>query len=111
MPGRGPNVAHWNACSLELDLGASFAQWQRVYEKAWNDDRSSNWWLGDALLIGEARFGEDFASVVDPKWAEQHKEKIWVARKVTPDRRRENLSWSIHREVAALEPAEQEEWL
>ena len=111
MAGRGPNVAHWNQTSLELDVGASFAQWQRAFEHAFKNEKASNWWLGDALIIGEERFGEDFAQVVDPKYTEHHKEKIWVCRKVPPERRREALSWSIHREVAALEVDDQEEWL
>jgi len=111
MPGRGPNVAHWHQTSLELDVGASFAQWQRAFEHAFKYEKASNWWLGDALIIGEERFGEDFAQVVDPKYTETHKEKMWVSRKVPPERRREGLSWSIHREVAALQPDDQEIWL
>ena len=35
----------------------------------------------------------------------------WVAHKFEISRRRENLSFSHHAEVTALEPAEQDDWL
>ena len=35
----------------------------------------------------------------------------YVAKRIEFWRRRQNLSWSHHREVAPLEPAEQDEWL
>jgi len=35
----------------------------------------------------------------------------WVSGKIEVLRRRNNLSWSHHQEVASLPPAEQDEWL
>ena len=36
---------------------------------------------------------------------------VYVASKIEPGRRREQLSWSHHAELAALEPADQDRWL
>src|SRR3974390_1805595 len=110
MP-RGKNVAHMDELGLELAQNATFKQWSETFAKVQATNRSINWWIGDALLIGEERFGEEYSQVVEPEWAESHKEKIWVCRKVPRERRNAECSWSIHREVAAMEPEDQVEYL
>lgn len=71
------------------------------------------WWLGDWLLLGEARFGEAHAQAlpelgVEPETLEQY---AWLARNIPPSRRLFNLPWSVYRVVGALPEAEQRRWL
>jgi hypothetical protein len=110
MP-RGKAVAHMDQLGLELADTATFKQWTETFEKVQATNRSINWWIGDALLIGETRWGEEYAQVVSPEWAENHKEKLWVCKRIPRDRRNVDCNWSIHREVAAMEPEDQVSWL
>lgn len=67
------------------------------------------WWGGDALVEGERRYGDDFAQYADELGVEPHTltNWRWVADSVKPSRRREDLSWSHHAEVARLDPKAQ----
>lgn len=69
--------------------------------------------IGDYLNAGVKFFGDDAYQLsesldIGPSSKEQY---MWVASKIEPERRRPELSWSHHRSVAALEPAEQDRWL
>jgi hypothetical protein len=105
------SIATWEPLFVDIAASATFSQWEDEYEKARNVDRGINWWLGDILRIGQERWGEAFAAVVDPAFAEQHKNKMWVASRVPKERRRPELSWSLHREVAAMRDDDQVFWL
>src|SRR4030042_3269726 len=41
----------------------------------------------------------------------QRRNAAWVASRIESSRRREDLGWSCHAEVAPLEPADQDRWL
>jgi hypothetical protein len=71
------------------------------------------WWLGDWLLFGEAAYGEKYAQATEATGRSKStlQNYLWVAQNVTRSRRRENLSWSHHVEVAKLAPREQDRWL
>lgn len=68
-------------------------------------------WVGDAAVYGEEHFDEhDFhQAVADALTLEPHTitNYRWVAKSVEPSRRREELTWSHHAEVARLTPAQQ----
>lgn len=71
--------------------------------------RGHQWWVGDLLVYGEQQFGEEFAQLeaeleLEPRTAANWR---WVADKVAATRRREDLSWSHHAEVARLKPNQQ----
>jgi hypothetical protein len=71
--------------------------------------RGHQWWIGDLLVYGEEQFGEEFAQIeaeleLEPRTAGNYR---WVADKVAATRRRDDLSWSHHAEVARLKPAAQ----
>ena len=90
-----------------------FDEWDVVLGAACRAHKGSPWWIGDALEYGEARFGEQYAQAVDATTLaiETLQQYARVARQVSPSRRVKNLSWSHHREVADLEPDDQERWL
>ncbi len=75
--------------------------------------RGVAWWLGDWLLYGNMRYGEKYARAArvtgyDPQ---SLMNMSYVASCFNPSRRREQLSWSHHAELAALEPDQQDRWL
>lgn len=71
------------------------------------------WLIGDCLLVGEKRFGENYTQALPTdKYALQTLLNYrWVASRFEPSRRRETLRFALHAEVASLEPEEQDRWL
>lgn len=69
--------------------------------------------IGDWLLLMETRFPERFPQAAEILGISEAgmQEYLRVSEKVPRSIRRESLSWSHHRAVAALEPPEQKEWL
>lgn len=74
---------------------------------------AAKFWLGDALNFGERVYGERYAQAIDATGLPyQYLANVAsICGKVAVSRRRENLSFSHHSEVARLEPREQIEWL
>ncbi|MGH3056608.1 MAG: hypothetical protein ACRDPP_00030 [Gaiellaceae bacterium] len=96
---------------LVLTDGLSFESWRRLLAFVEHLHDRAPWWIGDLLVHGEREFGELYAAAVGGRSPEAMKTYAWVAERVAPRRRRASLSWSAHREVAALEPDRQEELL
>lgn len=111
-------VAVWNGpgavtrTGLLLPDGLPFDQWCLAWQALEACQGAIQWWLGDCLQYGEQQYGEEFAQVIGPDRSPQTYLNLkWVASRFAPSRRRENLSWSHHAEVAACEPPEQDAWL
>jgi hypothetical protein len=73
----------------------------------------TSWGLGDLILVMEERFPEEVAQLVEssgrsPATCSHHAR---ISSRIPLERRRAGLSWSHHREVAALEPGDQDVWL
>lgn len=64
------------------------------------------WWVGDFLIYGEDIFGEEFAQIEErlPHSQQTLINYRSIAHHVPPTRRRQSLSFSVHAEVAYLEP-------
>jgi hypothetical protein len=75
--------------------------------------RCSQWWLGDWIRYGTSRWGEKYkqAARVTGYDVQTLRNIAYVAGQIPASRRRDNLTWSHHAEVCALEPDEQERWL
>ncbi|REJ69364.1 MAG: hypothetical protein DWQ31_04685 [Planctomycetota bacterium] len=74
--------------------------------------RASPWWIGDMLNAGDAHFGEMFSQVCEGHVsAEMLQRYESVARRVPPENRRADLSWSAHAAVARLPHEEQRRML
>lgn len=69
--------------------------------------------IGDYLRLLEERFPEKFSQGAEVLGISEEgmREYLRVSEKVPRSVRREKLSWSHHRAVAALEPPEQKQWL
>ena len=74
---------------------------------------SSRWYIADLLEYVEMRYGEYVAQVAEAtKLAPQTIENILsIGRRVPPERRVDGVTFSVHAEVASLEPQDQRRWL
>lgn len=84
--------------------------WGAVLKRLKSAEKAIQWWLGDALRFGERKYGEMYSQAleeIDYSYGTL-RDVAWVAGRFELSRRRDNLSWSHHREVAALDPQEQE---
>jgi hypothetical protein len=71
------------------------------------------WAIGDYLIDGERRYGQEAYQLQEALGLseESRRQYVRVAEAIPMSRRHPELTWSHHRSVAALEPAEQDEWL
>lgn len=100
----------------ETDTGLVFAEdtpievWGPLTERLIRQHKRIEWAIGDALQFGERRYGDTYAAWVHETGLSENTLATikWVAGKIESSRRREDVGWSHHREVAALEPPDQE---
>lgn len=98
---------------LVLPEGLSFDEWETIGKKLQRVEKSVRWWIGDWLAYGERVYGETYAQAIEATGYSvgDLQNMVYVASGIEPSQRCENLSWSHHREVAALSPPEQTRWL
>jgi hypothetical protein len=97
---------------LELPEDLPLEGWAAIGRKLCRADQVMKWWLGDWAAFGVRKYGKlkEFAEAngISPQTLMN---LAWVSGAVEISRRRENLEWSKHAEVAALKPQEQARWL
>lgn len=88
-------------------------EWVRAGHRLGAMTRCSQWWLGDWIRYGAGRWGERYkdAARITGYDIQSLRNFAYVAGRVEPYRRRDNLTWSHHAELCALEPEEQDRWL
>lgn len=93
----------------ELDVD----EWESLLGRVVAVSDASAWWIGDVLSFGEWRYGEKYRTVLAVIEFEYERARnyAYVSGNVPAAVRRADLSWSHHRIVAPLVPAEQERWL
>src|SRR5713226_1090617 len=98
--------------SLTVGRDLTRSDWDDLIVGLVASARALPWFIGDALAYGEHQFGESYAQI--SVTLEQHGLVVaphtltnWVsvATRVLPSRRRDDLPFSTHAEVAKLEPA------
>jgi N6-adenosine-specific RNA methylase IME4 len=91
----------------------TFDQWQQVGEWLRYCDGAVHWWVGDWVNYGEQQYGEQYAPALEATGFEYQtlRDDRWVAGRIELSRRRDNLSFAHHREVAPLSPPDQDELL
>jgi hypothetical protein len=89
------------------------AEWSALGRRFGEIGRCSQWWLGDWINYGNARFGERYTRAVKLTGYDIQSlmNMVYVASRFDISRRRENLSWSHHSTLAALDFDGQEYWL
>lgn len=91
----------------------TFDQWETIGRDLGRMGRACQWWIGDWLNFGAPRYGDKYTNAIEITGYDIQTlaNMAWVAGRYEPSRRRENLSWSHHAEVATLDPADQDQWL
>jgi len=103
----------FDGMTLALSQNLTLPQAGAILEKLYQSMDWSQFYIGDLLNHCNAKFGEDYAQIVDP---EKYKPKTlqrfkYIADRVPPKNRFTKLSYSIHVEVAHLDPESQKGWL
>jgi hypothetical protein len=108
-----PRSAKVTNVSWSAPEALSFEQWVRDGRRLGMIGRGVGWWIGDWLRFGNAKYGEKYvrASKITGYDIQTLMNMVYVASNIEPARRRQNLSWSHHAELASLAPAEQDGWL
>lgn len=101
----------WQRTSLVLPPDLTYDDWAAMGHTITGMGSSIPWWTGDFMLYGEAKFGDKASSFVEPKAAQTLLNCAWVCSRFPPSRRRENLSFSHHAEVAACPYDVADAWL
>ena len=101
------------ATSWAVHGSIPFSEWVAHGRRLGVMGRGVGWWLGDWLRFGNAAYGERYGPAARMTGYDRQSlmNMAYVASRFEASRRRENLSWSHHAEIAAFEPAEQDEWL
>ncbi len=106
----------WELSELGLKIRDPDLSIERFTDLCWQLGRfheAVRFAIGDAIIQGEMLYGESaYQAIEEMNLSEDaRQEYVRVAQRVPPSRRRKGLSWSHHRAVAALEPAQQKEML
>ncbi len=114
------------ATGFELtDPNLPLETWLRIGRMLGHIHRTSNWWIGDWIIKGEALYGEEAAQGVEASVSDRYNEAeritglghrtlmsiVYVCQSIARSRRRSELGFWIHKEVAKLDPDEQKRWL
>ena len=93
------------------DLGQ--AEWLATGRRLGAIGRCSQWWIGDWIRFGTARWGEKYteASRVTGYDVASLRNMAWVAAQFDPSLRSDKLSWSHHVLLAPLTEDEQHRWI
>jgi hypothetical protein len=89
------------------------AEWLAMGQRLGAIGRCSQWWIGDWIRYGTARWGERYAEAarVTGYDVASLRNMAWVASRFDLSLRSDKLSWSHHVLLAPLEPDEQRRWL
>lgn len=105
--------AEFGPTYLRFQENTPYEAWALILSGLQSAEKSIHWWIGDGIRFGERKYGETYTQALEESSYKYQtlNNDVWVADSVQISRRRENLSWSHHAEVAALEADEQDRWL
>jgi hypothetical protein len=111
QPGAGHALLPGNG--LHLPHRVPFETWLNIGRQLSATVSSSAWCLGDWLIYGETAFTGRYRDAIERTSLDYKtlRNYAWVARRFPLPRRRENLSFGHHAEVAALPEPERDYWL
>lgn len=105
----GGAIAQWLPNGIVFQAGITFDDWLAEWNKADATQQAIQWVIGDILAYGENNF-ENWDQVIDPEFAEQHRQKLWVSKAIPLEQRWEGFSYSFHRELARLDREARDGW-
>jgi DNA modification methylase len=88
----------------------TFEEWLAFGENIKNVEKGVHFWIGDWLNYGEAKWGEMYKKAIETSGFEYDtvRHNKYISSRIELGRRRPNLSFSHHEEVAPNTPEEQE---
>lgn len=96
------------SCQVIIEGTPEIETWIGPLQFAIWVQKASPWWIGDLLIRGDAQFGEAFSQacegIISSDLLQRYES---VSRRVPPENRRADLSWSMHAVVARLPAKEQ----
>lgn len=97
---------------MEIPEDLSLDGWASIGKKLTRASHILQWLLGDWAAFGERKYGQlkEFSDLNELDYG-YLRNMAWVSSKIPVSRRRADLDWSFHQEVAALPPQEQDRWL
>jgi hypothetical protein len=112
-------LARWEGKVIATDVGLRFPsnltyeEWERAGGQVARIASSSAWFIGDWVACGQHRYETRYRDAIEAVGLEYHtiRNYVWVARRFEHRRRRVNLSFQHHAEVASMSPDEQDRWL
>jgi N6-adenosine-specific RNA methylase IME4 len=92
---------------LEVKGSPSFEDWEKAGAYLQFAAGAVQWWVGDWLNYGEQKYGETYTQAIELTGMDYDtlKRTKWVASEFELCRRRHNLTFAHHQEVASLPPA------
>jgi hypothetical protein len=101
------------ATSLVAVGKPTYKEWELALNVTCDLHRSSQWWIGDLLNLGEHTYGESYSQALEATGFEEQtlKNYKWVCSRVEKSLRKDNLTFSHHALVAPCQPDEQKQWL
>lgn len=108
---RSPSALSKIAWAPQRDLDHS--DWLAAGRRLGAIGRCSQWWIGDWVRYGTAKWGEKYAEAARVTGYDiaSLRNMAWVASRFELSLRNDKLTWSHHVLLAPLEPDEQREWL
>jgi hypothetical protein len=109
---RGRN-ARLSATAWMPDEDMDYRKWILEGRRIGAIGRGSPWWVGDWLHYGTTRWGERYLEAVKITGYDSKslRNLRYVSSRFALSLRRDNLTWSHHALLAAMEPDEQRHWL
>jgi hypothetical protein len=106
------SIALWKS-GLVICNAISFQRWERAGSQLISFTESTAWWIADWLVYGENNFHDRYREAIENTSLSYQtlRNYAWVARRFDLPRRRDDLSFGHHAEVAALDLPERDYWL
>lgn len=99
--------------SWQPDRRLDLPEWIRQGRRLGSIGRGAAWWIGDWVNYGTEKFGKKYsrAARITGYDVQSLMNMAYVAARFQISRRREDLSWSHHAELAPLPVEHQDRWL
>lgn len=105
----------FNPTSLDIPPDLDYDDWRVLGATLLSMHKGIQWWVGDWIRFGEAKYGEKYAQAMDATGISYGvlNNYVWVAEKFPQSSsRNERLTWSHHRVIADLPtPEARQKWL
>jgi hypothetical protein len=98
---------------LTFGEALTFDSWMALGERLAGVKGSLHWWIGDWLNFGEVRYGETYAQALGTTGFDYQtlRDDKYISGRFPLSRRRDDLSFAHHREVASLPEVQADAWL